>query len=76
AGVFTDDDNRLMEIVSENLGLTFAMRQKLRQVCGQAKIRGVNTTAALSESTKAPALRKIESKAAFAGLISRLSEGE
>ncbi|MDR1558827.1 MAG: hypothetical protein LBS84_03835 [Clostridiales bacterium] len=74
--ILTEDEGRLMEIVSKNMRLTFAMNQKLRQVCVQAKIRGVNAFAALMDASEIAAVSKTDSKEAFVGLISRLSEGE
>ena len=71
--ILTAEENSLMDIVSKNLRLTFAMNQKLRQNCRQAKIRGLNIVHILLEASKAKSTEKNEGKAMFAKLISRLS---
>jgi len=75
AGIFTGGENSLMELISEHLRLSFAMRQKLRQECRQAKIRGLDITAILSGYAETAVKDKKERKDVFTELTSVLYEG-
>ena len=72
ADIFSDGETRLMELISENLHMTFAMRQKFWQACGRAKIRDLNITEVLSGYSGNIAKDKKEGKAAFISLINIL----
>jgi len=72
---FTEEENRLMGIVSEHFKFTYAMNQRLQHECKQAKIRCMDINSALTEALEIKCTGKNEGKAALAKLISRLTEG-
>ena len=75
ADVFTDEENHLIDLISEHLRLTFAMARKLKKVCGQAKTRGLDMSTVLLEYSQIVSRGKREGKDIYAKLIERMSEG-
>jgi hypothetical protein len=72
-GDTADDVSALIDVIAGRLRLTFAMEKILRQACRAAKTRGLDVSSILSEYPAIGTGVKADGKAAFAGLLSRLS---
>jgi len=71
--LISDEEKWLLENLSENLKLTFAMRQILLKECRQAKLRQVDVAEVIMQMQVVKPKGKDESKAALAKLIKILN---